>query len=193
MKMHNYKFLFTFNFLLLTFYFSSAQQNIRLLPCNAPPSCQRNTIYHETNTNLGNFNYNSLNFEHLLNCSPTSTVGFSLGVIYYSFPKISSWGVPLNINFMFGRYSNLFEVGFGATYMNVYKNYEKTLGKYDDNVSYAGLNAHIGLRHQNTEGGFFYRVGFTPMLSILNYEEIPIIKDKILIPMAGVSIGWTFK
>lgn len=191
--MYNLKLFFTFNILLFSCYFSNAQIQMRLLPCNAPPSCQKNTIFHETKSNFGNLNYNSLNFEHLLNCSPTSTVGFSFGVIYFSFPKISSYGVPLNINFMFGRYSNLFEIGFGATYLNVYQNYDKSIGKYSDNVTYVGLNGNIGFRHQNTEGGWFYRIGFTPMLSVLNYNDIPIIKDKIFLPMAGVSVGWTFR
>ena len=94
---------------------------------------------------------------------------------------------------MFGRSYNQFEIGFGATYMQFNKDYDSTIGQYDVNVSYAGLNGNIGFRHQNADGGLFYRIGFTPMLSILNGDKISVLKDNALMSMAGISIGWTFK
>jgi hypothetical protein len=164
-----------------------------MLPCNAPSSCRKNTIYHETNTNFGNFNYNSLNFEHLLTCGSAKNTGLFIGAVYYSFPKIQSKGLRGGFNIMYGRYSNMFELGFGLTFLYVTQNYNNEVGKYKDNVSYAGLNGNIGFRHQNAEGGIFYKIGFTPMLSFMNYGLIPVIADNAFIPMGGISIGWTFK
>jgi hypothetical protein len=185
--------IFIFSFFHFFIIHCFAQSQLRMLPCNALSTCKRYTLFHETNTDLKKFNYNSVNLEYLLSCNPTHAVGLQIGIIYYSFPKISAMGIPLGLNFIFGRSYNLLDIGFGATYMHVSKNYSEPLGKYDDNISYAGLNAHISFRHQVTEGGLFYRIGFTPMLSILNYKNIPIIADKVLIPMAGIAIGWTFK
>ena len=94
---------------------------------------------------------------------------------------------------MYGRYSNMFEFGLGVTYLYITKNYSDEDGKYNDNVPYAGVNGNIGFRHQNADGGIFYKIGFTPMYSLLNYKQIPIIAKNAFIPMGGISIGWTFK
>lgn len=179
-------------FITVTFAQQHSQQ-LRMVPCSAPSSCKKNTIYHETNTNLGRFNYNSVNFEHLLKCQPTYNVGIHIGVIYYSFPKLKGEGIPIGINWMFGRGSELFEFGFGATYQHIRKNWDSQNGQYNDNISYAGITGNIGFRHQNSDGGLFYKVGFTPMYSVLNYKDIPIIASHAFIPMAGISIGWTFR
>ena len=135
-----------------------------MLPCNTQSTCRRNTIFFESSLNFKNFNYNSINFEHLLSCSPTNAIGLQIGGIFYTFPRISAFGVPIGLNFLFGRSYNLLDIGFGFTYMYVLENYSQTVGKYTDNLSYVAANAHISFRHQVTEGGIFYRIGFTPMM-----------------------------
>ena len=131
---------------------ANCQTQMRMIPCGAPSSCSKNTIYNEINTNLSKFSYSSLNFEHLLKCSPTGNVGLFIGAVYYSFPKIESKGLRGGVNFMYGRYSNMFEFGFGATYLYVTENWNVEDGEYSDKLSYAGLNANIGFRHQNADG-----------------------------------------
>jgi hypothetical protein len=180
-------------FYLILISFSLFSQQLRTLPCNAPSSCSKSTIYHETSSNLGQFNYNSINYEYLVKCDQAKNIGLRIGAIYYCFPKIQCWGVPAGVNFMWGRYSNLFEIGFGATYLYIDKKYGNERNSYSDYIPYLGINGNIGYRHQNADGGLFYKFGFVPMLSIMNYDMITIISKNAFIPMISVSIGWTFK
>lgn len=178
---------------LIFFLEAKTQPQLRTVPCNvASASCRKLTIFHETNSNFGNFNFNSLNLEYLPRCSQTSNIGIRAGFIYLTFPKIKAYGIPLGVSLMLGRGYNQLEIGGGATFLKLSKNFKEGIGVYEDDVSYAGISTVIGFRHHSAEGGLFYRLGFTPIISVVNSNKIPIIADKRFIPLAGLSIGWTF-
>jgi len=194
--MNNIKY-FKKNFLIiaisLIFAYNNFGQQLRKAPCNSPSVCQKNTFFHEIKSNLSEFNYNSINFEHLISCGEASTIGLRFGLIYFNFYRISALGVPLELNYMRGRYNVQFEIGGGITAQQVFQNYSKEDGNYEENIIYTGLTGRVGVRYQKPEGGLFLNGGFTPMLSLMNYKKIPIIADNIFIPMFALGIGYTFK
>lgn len=109
-------------------------------------------------------------------------IGFvtdDFGEIYDYEPK-SVLTVPVQLNYIFGKSSSVhsFEVGAGATFV----------GKKIDIFSYNDTNpksvfatASFMYRRQPAEGGFSWRIGFTP-----------IVAGSYVQPSGGVSVGYNF-
>ncbi len=161
--------------------------------CHPENSCPRNTIFHETNFRFDRMglNWNSINWDHIFVCREKYLISMRLGVDYYSFSKISSAGVPFDLNLMIGGGALMLETGIGLNYLYVYKNYDDSIGEYKDNVNYLGLTGRIGLRYEK-QHSIFFRLGYTPMYSLINYKKIPIIANKKYISMFGAGIGYTW-
>ena len=160
--------------------------------CHPENSCPRNTLFHETNVRFKNlFGLNSINWDHILVCREKYLISMRLGVDYMSFNKISSAGVPFDLNLIIGGGALMLETGIGLNYLYVYKNCDDSIGEYKDNVNYLGLTGRIGLRYEK-QHSIFFRFGYTPMYSLINYKEIPIIVNKKYISMFGAGIGYTF-
>jgi hypothetical protein len=160
--------------------------------CTTVNSCPRNTLFHETNVRFKNLlGLNSVNWDHILVCREKYLVSVRLGIDYMSFNKISSAGIPIDLNLMVGGGALMLETGIGLNYLYVYKNYNDSIGKYKDNVNYLGLTGRIGLRYEK-QHSIFFRLGYTPMYSLINYKEIPIIANKKYISMFGAGVGYTF-
>ncbi|NVO04035.1 MAG: hypothetical protein HXX09_15165, partial [Bacteroidetes bacterium] len=107
--------------------------------CKTENSCPRNTLFHETTFRVDKLglNWNSINWDHILVCREKYLVSFRLGIDYYSFSKIHSAGVPLDINLMIGGEGLMFEAGLGLNYLYVYENYnDSTDTRFKDNLSY---------------------------------------------------------
>lgn len=88
--------------------------------------------------------------------------------------------VPVQINYLFGKKNSphIFEVGGGATYLS--KKLD-ILDFYDDERTQLLGTASFMYRKQPVEGGFTWRIGFTPVFS-KGYIQ----------PFGGVSIGYAF-
>lgn len=109
-------------------------------------------------------------------------IGFvtdDFGNLSYSEPK-SVLTVPFQVNYIFGKSNSVhsFEVGAGATFV----------GKKIDIFSYDDTNpksvfgtASFMYRRQPEEGGFSWRIGFTP-----------IVAGSYVQASGGVSVGYNF-
>lgn len=169
--------------------------------CNTENICPRNTIFHETTfrfDRLG-FNWNSINWDHILVCREKYLISFRLGIDYYSFSKIRSAGVPFDLNLMIGGGALMFETGLGLNYLYIYKNYDEITGPFKDKISYLAANGRLGLRYEKLHS-IFLRLGYTPQYSLMNNDKITItnkkdvaiIRDHKLYSMLSAGIGYTF-
>jgi hypothetical protein len=170
--------------------------------CKTENSCPRNTLFHETTFRFDKLglNWNSINWDHILICRERYLVSFRIGIDYYSFLKIHSAGVPIDINLMIGGEGLMFEAGLGLNYLYVYGNYnDSTDTRFKDKLSYLAVAGRLGLRYQK-ESSIFFRLGYTPMYSLMgdqqigitNRKGIPIIQNKKLYSMFSIGIGYTF-
>lgn len=112
-----------------------------------------------------------------------TTVVTPNGFTSYSDGQRSVLTVPVQVNYLFGKPSSVsaFEVGLGATYtgkkLNIFDNY---YGNPNDASSLYGT-ASFMYRRMPKNGGFSWRVGFTPILT-KGYIQ----------PSGGASIGYNF-
>jgi hypothetical protein len=181
-------------FFSFTYVFSQidgTQPHPRPPSCETENTCPRKTIFHETDIKFGTLGINSINFDQILVCRSTFLISWRIGINYYSFSKISSAGIPTEINFMFGGGALMLEAGLGLNSLYVYKNYDEVNGKYNDNEPYVAAAGRIGVRFQKKHS-IFFRGGYTPMYSLVGYKNIPILADKKFVSMFGLSIGYCF-
>ena len=88
--------------------------------------------------------------------------------------------VPAQINYIFGKQTSVhtFEVGAGLTY--VAKELD-ILNYYDDNKSNFFGTASFMDRRQPKDGGFMWRIGFTPLIA-----------SGYIQPSGAVGVGYSF-
>jgi hypothetical protein len=106
------------------------------------------------------------------------------GIYYYNNNQSSVVTVPVQINHVFGKPNSphTFEVGAGLTVtgkkIDIFNNYN-----YNDpnkGTSFYGT-ASFMYRRQPIDGGFMWRIGFTPIIS-----------KGFIQPSGGVSVGYSF-
>lgn len=134
----------------------------------------KNAFYFEL---AGNAIVISLNYERFIKKNMSIRVGFGTAAIY-------SISTPLMFNFFVGENYRL-ELGIGATFF-FHKN--KLIYDYvyeDDNMIMA--TAIVGYRYQPFEGGFVFKIGFTPF-----YVFSSNINDEGFLPSFGISLGNAF-
>jgi hypothetical protein len=104
---------------------------------------------------------------------------FSENTGYYQ-PK-SVLSVPMQLNYIFGKSSSVhaFEVGAGVTFTG--KPVDVTSDFNETKTSSVFGTASFMYRRQPKEGGFSWRIGFTPLIAA-GYIQ----------PSGGVSIGYNF-
>ena len=98
----------------------------------------------------------------------------------YNYQMQSVVTFPIQLNYIFGKPSSVhsFEVGAGATFTG------KPIDIFDYNDSDSSSiygTASFMYRRQPKEGGFSWRIGFTPIISA-GYIQ----------PSGGVSVGYNF-
>ncbi|MFH0867580.1 MAG: hypothetical protein V1904_15425 [Bacteroidota bacterium] len=143
----------------------------------------RNTIYLEL---FGNASLYTINYDRILfDFKKTKTTG-RIGLCYM--PKSSKFSaftdksivLPLEINQLFGRKNDFFELGLSTTFFFVQHEYTSIM-----------LFPKIGFRHQKRNGGFFHKVSYAPLISI--FENPSQDYGIFFPPMIGISIGYTFR
>lgn len=213
-KVITYFIIFSFPF------FAIGQQKADSIP-------KRNTLYLEA---FGQGIVYSLSYDRLLRINKQTKTSFSVGIIPFYFPTwyYTLFGVPISYNLLLGKKKNYLELGIGLTlsrihiksFEGVYYNsagiyvYDGVFTSHQTNyISY--LTSKIGYRFQRENGGFFYRVTFSPATSFINrigtvsgkgpYATDPYyqyfengkvgtpIYTRRFLPWGGVSIGYTFK
>jgi len=127
-----------------------------------------NSIYLELGGN--SFLY-SLNYDKLFRTSDATKIALGAGLEYLTYMNAdgNDYGASLcltpAVNLLFGKASHNLETGV-------------SLFLISGTVLPA---ARIGYRYQPVNGGFLFRIGFTP-----------IITTSIFIPWGGISLGYTF-
>lgn len=88
--------------------------------------------------------------------------------------------VPLQLNYIFGKANSVhsFEVGAGATFVG--KKID-ILDFYEENRSNLFGTASFMYRRQPVDGGFSWRIGFTPLIA-----------QGYIQPSGAVSVGYNF-
>lgn len=160
--------------------------------CQTENSCPRNSLFLEGNVRFNNMlGLVSLNYDHTLVCRESYLLSYILGIDFYSFKKTKAAGIPLSLNLMIGRGPMMFELGLGLNYLYVYKNYDDATKLTGPNESYLGIIGNIGVRYEMLHS-LFLRLGYTPIYSLMNNNNIPILASKKLNNMFGLSVGYTF-
>ena len=160
----------------------------------APPEpVRRNTFFLELG---GNSMFYSLNYDRILLNRDAWKLSGRVGVLYL--PPLGERnrqivGGPVEISYLRGRGRHFLELGLGGSV--VYDTYRLTSSRIRDMAVMAV--ARIGYRHQKPEGGFFYKVGFTPMLGALynvqNPERGRQLGEPFAYPLVGLGLGYTLK
>lgn len=101
----------------------------------------------------------------------------------FSDNKVQIVSVPLTLSYITGTGNHHFESGFGVT-----------VGHKHDDVSGSGafssLTGILGYRYQKPEGGFLFRVGATPFLSLTGGDHA--YPDEGATALIGLSFGYAF-
>ncbi len=160
----------------------------------APPEpVRRNTFFLELG---GNGMFYSLNYDRILLNRDNWKLSGRVGAMYL--PPLNERnrhmvGGPVEISYLRGRGRHFLELGLGGTV--IYDTYALSNSRVNDLAVMAV--ARIGYRHQKPEGGFFYKVGFTPLLGALYNEYYPergpLLLAPFAYPLVGLGFGYTLK
>ena len=151
---------------------------------NLPISAQThgNSIYIEF---LGNAGLYSINYDRLFSDDISMRVGFMYFESDFAifFKDMDLFVIPITLNYLAGSGDHKFELGGGPAL--IFGQFRLTflgLGESDliDANGIAGT-ATIGYRYQPADGGFLFRIGFTPWFGFGKFY-----------PSAGFSFGFSF-
>ncbi|MBA4140894.1 MAG: hypothetical protein H0X70_10420 [Segetibacter sp.] len=104
------------------------------------------------------------------------------GQVNYNYRTRSIATVPVGINYLFGKSGspNMFEVGAGVTALSR----KASILNYNDyKEGYILGHFDFMYRRQPTNGGFSWRIGFTPIIN----------PDGDIVPFGALGIGYAFK
>lgn len=99
--------------------------------------------------------------------------------------------IPLEVSALYGKSNNHLELGFGITsYLDKILAIDSETFELSDKVVFgAVIPVRIGYRYQKPEGGFFFRIGYTPLFNV----PVRAGKSWSFNPYhAGVSFGKSF-
>ena len=152
---------------------------ILFLLINIPTVSQThpNSLYFEA---LGNGILYSINYDRMINENFGGRIGImylpEFGIIFSSIENLVM--MPVMLNYFVGEKHKL-ELGAGI----VYSSFDKgDLFKFEaEGKSGVVGTATIGYRYQKPEGGFLWRIGFTPFFS-----------NEVFVPSGGISLGYSF-
>lgn len=155
----------------------------------------KHLVYLELAGNAGQyaFNYGHLFYQKGV-FKLTGSAGFSLWADPIEGSTIWNPALPLEVSALMGKRNHHLELGLGITpYLKAEINSSFETGvlvqsKGPNNLA-AVLPLRIGYRYQKPEGGFWFRVGYTPFFSLPyefrdDWEFQPI--------FAGIGFGWSF-
>ena len=178
----------------------------------------RNTIYLEA---LGQGLYNSVSFDRLYKIDHKVKTSISAGLTIIPSSGLFVVATPISYNYLIGQNKHHLELGLGFTPMFIRSG--NITASYSDgnsnNVTFTGsqnmffsfFTPKISYRYQRPEGGFFFRLTFTPPIAGINiygntkgqgqsmsdsYNEFftsAAFFGSPVFPWGGLSIGWTLK
>ena len=143
----------------------------------------RNSIFLELG---GNGLIYSLNYDHKFFDHASARIGGMYLAVSADDPnsldgRVSVFFVPIMANYLLGNGNSRLEIGGGLAIAGV--NSDATIDNetIDEVGRGVGFTGTIGYRLQPRDGGFLFRIGFTP-----------IVAPGAFIPWAGLSLGATF-
>ena len=95
--------------------------------------------------------------------------------------RVSVFFVPITANYLVGNGNSRLEIGGGLVIAGGSVDATIDNETIDDVGSGAAFTGTIGYRLQPRDGGFLFRVGFTPLIA-----------SGVFVPWAGLSLGATF-
>ena len=122
----------------------------------------------------------SVNYDRLF----TENFGVRVGFMYFSadwfafFSDVEFFLIPTTLNLLVGTGKHKFELGAGPVFIS------GSMGFFGSNPvsgSGVGWTGTIGYRYQQNNGGFMWRIGFTPFLAGGEF-----------FPSGGISLGFSF-
>ncbi|MGB3850438.1 MAG: hypothetical protein WA958_10765 [Tunicatimonas sp.] len=143
----------------------------------------RNSVFLELG---GNGLLYSLNYDHKFFDHASARIGAMFISVSANDPttvdgRVSVFLLPLMANYLVGDGNSRLELGGGLLVGGV--NADATIDNeaIDDVAGGAAFTANVGYRLQPRDGGFLFRIGFTPVISSAGF-----------LPWAGISFGATF-
>ncbi|MDR3611850.1 MAG: hypothetical protein P4L27_14870 [Ignavibacteriaceae bacterium] len=150
----------------------SQQQSQPQLQADEPYLLSPNSIYVEA---LGSGLFYSVNYDRLF----SHNIGGRIGIGLLSDGLNSLYFIPVTLNYLIGKGNSKLELGAGVTIVaadiDLFGTGHRTSG------SLVLGTAIIGYRYQPADGGFLFRIGFTPLFSEFGS-----------LPWGGLSLGGTF-
>ncbi len=113
------------------------------------------------------------NYERLLIISTPHNVALRVGVGVWIGLGGSGFVFPLSASYLLGS-NHKVEVGAGIVFVS---------GNSEDELAAGAFSALIGYRYQPIDGGFIFRIGFTPLVDT-DFDFI--------LPWGGLSLGYAF-
>ncbi len=107
-------------------------------------------------------------------------LGGRVGVGFLAESGNSILTLPVQVNYLLGKKSKYFEVGLGATFINIGGN-DRGYLSLDDVTGTIGTMT-FGYRYQPEDGGFHFRAAITPIFN----------SSAFLPYFAGIGFGYTF-
>lgn len=128
----------------------------------------KNAIYLEVGGSSGRYavNYNKI-FHQKGKLKLNASAGFSMWPKKFDSKTIWLPTIPLEISALFGNSNHHLELGTGFTSFLTRSLFfdSETFENTDKVVFDAAIPIRIGYRFQKPEGGFFFRVGYTPIIN----------------------------
>lgn len=153
----------------------------------------KNALYLEVGGSSGRYavNYSKI-FHQKGKLKLNASAGFSMWRDQINdFKTIWLPVIPLEASAFYGKSNSHLELGFGVTsYLGRTLDFNSETLELEDKVVFgAYIPLRVGYRYQKPEGGFFFRVGYTPIINIPTREG----KEWNFEPrFAGVSFGKSF-
>ena len=148
-----------------------------VLSCPVFSQSNPNSLYIEI---FGSGGLYSINYDRLF----TENFGARIGFMYFAadwfifFSDVEMFLIPTTLNYLVGTGKHKFELGAGPIFVF------GSAGFFgSDPVSGSGVGwiGTIGYRYQQNDGGFMWRIGFTPALLAGEFH-----------PSGGISLGYSF-
>lgn len=153
----------------------------------------KNAVYLEVGGSSGIY---AINYSKIFHQKGKLKVSASAGFSMWPNKTIDSkriWlpAIPLEVSAFYGKSNHHLELGFGFTsFLNATSVFDsETLENVDKVVYEAFIPLRVGYRYQKPEGGFFFRVGYTP---IINFPTSGGEEWSFEPRFAGLSIGKSF-
>lgn len=144
----------------------------------------------------------NVHYGRILKIYSNSYMTFNLGFGYFPTDINPILSIPFMIDWNSGLRNSHLEMGTGLSYNSGY--YSSKIEELEVIGKMRGLfwALRLGYKYQRPEGGFFFKIGFTPLIRITekykidNPSQFRVITDvknpTIIYPMAGLAIGFSY-